>query len=294
MATPAAEVEIDIDLVARLLGEQAPEYSSLPLRPVGHGWDNAMFRIGDELAVRLPRRAVAVPSMRVELTWLATLPDLGVAVPKPTLAGEPSAEYPWPWSIVPWFEGEALGVSAPDPSEAARLGDVLRRLHRPAPDDAPSDPHAATEPARRPADIEQRIARASELLSARGVVGKRLQGIWRRYADQGPSQARSWVHSDLHPRNLIARDGKVVALIDWGDLCAGDPANDLAAAWLLFDTDERRAFFDAYGHIASELIDRSVGRAATFATVLFLNGLEDDPVFEAIGFAALKRLVESE
>ncbi|MFL6353601.1 MAG: phosphotransferase [Bryobacteraceae bacterium] len=139
--TPAAEVQIDENLVRALIQAQYPEFAKLDISPADTGWDNAIFRLGTEFAVRLPRRAAAAELIRHEQTWLPTVANrLPIPVPSPLCIGVPGCGYPWFWSIVPWIKGEPADVSPPSPDQAARLAGFLRALHVKAPDEAPFNP----------------------------------------------------------------------------------------------------------------------------------------------------------
>ncbi|MDQ1465634.1 MAG: hypothetical protein QOH10_49, partial [Actinomycetota bacterium] len=141
--TPAAEVAIDDGLVRRLLTEQLPDLRGLPLVRLAEGWDNVIFRLGDELTVRLPRRRLAAELVEHEQRWLPELaPKLPLAIPAPVGIGRPGPGYPWAWSVCPWLPGAVAQQVAPDdPFDAAtRLGRFLAALHEPAPPDAPANP----------------------------------------------------------------------------------------------------------------------------------------------------------
>jgi len=132
--TPAAEYTIDSPFVAGLLAEQHPDLAHLPLVAVDAGWDNAMYRLGDYLAVRLPRRSVAAPLIVHEQNWLPLLADgLTLPVPVPYRTGTSTGSYPWRWSVVPWLRGVCADQDEPVPSEAPALAAFLRSLHTPAP-----------------------------------------------------------------------------------------------------------------------------------------------------------------
>src|SRR5689334_3635384 len=134
--TPPAEVLIDSALVAGLLAKQHPDLAHLPLRAVDAGWDNALFRLGDHLAVRLPRRALAAPLIIHEQRWLPNLANcLALPIPAPLRVGTPTLGYPWHWSIVPWLSGMAADQHAPDAAQALPFAAFLRSLHVPAPAD---------------------------------------------------------------------------------------------------------------------------------------------------------------
>ena len=140
---PQAEVDIDESLVRRLLGDQNPDLADLELRELGHGWDNVMYRLGEDLTVRLPRRQFAVELLEKEQRWLSILAEgLPVRVPVPLRHGTPTSYFPWPWSIGPWLPGEmaATAEGNQSPELAQDLAEFLAALHQEAPPDAPINP----------------------------------------------------------------------------------------------------------------------------------------------------------
>lgn len=142
MSHPAAEVSLTVVDVDRLLASQHPGLRG-PLRPEAHGWDNEVFRLGDALAVRLPRREAAATLIEHEQRWLPEIASrLPVRIPVPVAVGVPEGEYPWRWSVVPWFDGvRAMDLpTAERDGIAGTLADTLRALHIPAPADAPLNP----------------------------------------------------------------------------------------------------------------------------------------------------------
>jgi aminoglycoside phosphotransferase (APT) family kinase protein len=139
---PAAEVDVSPELVRRLLAAQEPDLAQLPVEVMANGWDNLMCRLGGQLAVRLPRRAVAARLLQHEQRWLPVLaPRLPLPTPAPVRAGQPALGYPWPWSVVPYLPGQVAARTPPaDPrAGAASLGGFLGALHAPAPPDAPAN-----------------------------------------------------------------------------------------------------------------------------------------------------------
>ncbi len=137
---PAAEVDITDDLVRALLVDQHPDLADLPLAPLAFGWDNAIFRLGDELVVRLPRRRLGADLVEHEHRWLPGLAQgLPIPIPAPLRAGAPGCGFPWRWSVCPFFDGDvAADVTLAAPTaDARRLGRFIAALHRPAPADAP-------------------------------------------------------------------------------------------------------------------------------------------------------------
>src|SRR5262249_14995219 len=140
VGTPTAEATIDEELVSRLLADQHSDLAHLPLRVVDAGWDNAMVRLGDHLAVRLPRRGLAASLIAHEQRWLPRwAKNFPTPVQIPSRVGKPALGYPWPWSVVPWLNGFTADANPPQASQAAPFARFLRSLHRPAPAEAPNN-----------------------------------------------------------------------------------------------------------------------------------------------------------
>jgi aminoglycoside phosphotransferase (APT) family kinase protein len=286
-AAPAAEIEVTAELVRDLLVEQRPDLAELPLRRVASGWDNEIVRLGDELAVRLPRRLASAYLVANEARWLSELaPGLPLPVPTPLHLGEPSERlgYPWQWTIVPWFTG-VPAEQAPfrDPHEAARqLGEFQAAVHQPAPADAPSNPY-------RGVPLADRAERLAEGLVSLGdhVDGDRLRRLWADLvatpAWPGPPL---WLHGDVHPLNILVTDGRISAVIDFGDITAGDPASDLAGAWTLFDREARTTFRAAAGG-AVPIDDDTWRRARGWALALGVAMANGDERVARFGRRAL-------
>jgi aminoglycoside phosphotransferase (APT) family kinase protein len=241
MPAPESEVDITPDLVARLVDEQHPGLSG-EVRFAGHGWDCDLFRLGEERAVRLPRRRQGEPPVLNEQHWLGQLAaGVPVPIPVPIAVGRPTGDYPWVWSVIPWFDGvTADAVTQADRDRcASRLGEVVAAVHRPAPDDAPVSTYRGVPLSERDAEVRRRV---DEL----GTEADAALDVWEAALDARQHMGRSWTHGDLHPANLLlrddGRDGRIAALIDFGDLSGGDPAVDLAAAWLFFSPSGRDRF----------------------------------------------------
>ncbi len=269
---------------------------TLPLRHEADGWDCSVWRLGNDLAVRLPRRAVAAPLVLHEHRLLASIAarvtPSGVGVPAPQFAGEPGPGFPWPWSIVPWFAGEA-GAFVPRAARAGwgtRLAGMLRALHVPASSDFPRNPVRGGPLAGRAAAVGSRL----EGLRGR-VPAAELEGaaqLWH-LASSGPAWAGPpvCIHGDLHPGNLVARGATLVAVIDFGDVCAGDPAYDLAIAWLAFDAAGRARFQAATGEDYDQATwIRARGWAAAVAALMLAHG-DGNPVYAELGRDALAEVV---
>jgi aminoglycoside phosphotransferase (APT) family kinase protein len=282
--------EIDGELVRRLLAEQHPDLAALPVTFAGHGWDNDLFRLGDELVARLPRRVEAAPLVEHELRWLpalvADLPspaDGGLSTSAPVRAGAPGCGYPWSWCISRWLPGDAaVGAPIDDPHDAARrLGRFLRAFHRPAPDDAPANPFRGIPLAARSERLALALAEVAGLGRSLGP-GVTADDIERRWSEleatppwPGPAL---WLHGDLHLANLIVDDGQLVAVIDFGDLTSGDPATDLAVAWLALPDAARPTLRAEAGDIDDDTWRRAEGWAVALSVSYLAGAPADSPL----------------
>jgi aminoglycoside phosphotransferase (APT) family kinase protein len=288
MATPSAEIEIDEALVRRLLREQVPDLAALPIRVVANGWDNAVVRLGDEWMARLPRRAAAATLIEHEQQWLPVLaPRLPLAVPVPTFCGRPTANYPWSWSIGPWLPGESAEAHPPTDQAhtVATLAAFIRAMHQPAPADAPENLFRGVALRSRADAVEQRAT------SLAAVIDRdRTLAVWATLsatpAWDGPPM---WLHGDLHPSNMLTLGGQLSAVIDFGDLTCGDPATDLAVAWMMFD-ESHRAEFRAQAGIDSSTWRRAAGWALNLS-LAYLTG-DDTTSMPGIGRRTLAAVIE--
>lgn len=277
---PGAEVAIEADLVRTLLREQHEDLASLPLAKVGEGWDNTLYRLGDDLVVRLPRREMAAVLLVHEQRWLPELaPHLPLPVPAPVRVGRPGRGFPWAWSVLPWFGGEAAANLTGGVTEAAavQLAEFIAALHRPAPGDAPVNPFRTSLASRSDA-FGERLRRCGD-----GVDRTLALAAWQDGLDAPPwSGPRVWLHGDMHPGNLIVKDGRLAAVIDFGDLSAGDPSVDLAIAWMLWP-EALRGVFRANVNRADPRIDdatwqRARGWAVSLGVAYLVNSLDDPPM----------------
>lgn len=279
---PPAEVEIDEDLLRGLLHRQAPRYAELPLRLVGgHGWDNAVFRLGEEFAVRLPRRATAAALIDHELRWLPVLAErLPLPVPVPVHAGDPALGYPWRWAVCRWVPGEPIGT-APIAS-AAPIARFLDALHRPAPPDAPSNPYRGVPLVQRDARLREGCA----LLAGHGIDVDAILRAWESALAAPPYAGPPlWLHGDLHTANVLHLEGKISGVIDFGDITAGDPACDHLIAWLLPDQFRAPLREVAQQHGAGTW-ERARGWALAWG-VAAVAASADNPLLQAIGRRAV-------
>lgn len=290
--TPAAEVNIDEALIRALLQEQHPDLAHLPLVPVDAGWDNVMVRLGDSLCLRLPRRTVGASLIENEQTWLPGLSmALPLPIPVPLRVGLPGCGFPWRWSIVPWLAGHAADLAPPAANEATRLGEFLKALHTPAPRTAPSNPVRGVPLQQRAAKIEERMRRLAAM--AEPVVGADTYRVWEAALAAPIDVNRTWLHGDLHARNVLVDEGQLTGVIDWGDITAGDRATDLAAVWMLFaDPVARSRALSASGSVSQATYLRAKGWAVNFGVMLLDSGLVDHPRHAAMGEKTLRRVVE--
>lgn len=294
---PPAEVAIDARLVRRLvetLGDALPGATDLPIEHVADGWDCSIWRLGDALAVRLPRRAEVAALLEGEARALAAVRDAveatGVRVPAAVTMGDPTADYPWRWAVVPFFAG-ASGILVPRERRrgwAQPLAAALAALHAPAPDGHPRNPYRGVPFADRAAVVATRLEQSAAGMDA--AQHRTLVAAWEAGLLAPPwTGAPVWIHGDLHPANLIARDDELVAVIDFVDITAGDPAYDLAAAWLVFDEPGRRAFMDASPHVDDPTWVRARAWAASITALLFATS-DDDPGYRRLAREALGEL----
>ena len=287
--TPPAEFDLDRAFVARLLAEQHPDLADLPLQPIDAGWDNAMFRLGESLAVRLPRRAAAAPLIVHEQRWLPRLADrLSLPVPTPYRIGAPAPGYPWSWSVVPWLPGRTADHQPPHPAQAPAFATFLRSLHVAAPGDAPANPVRGVPLSERAAGVEERMRR---LAIKTELITPPLKRIWEAALSAPYDAPATWLHGDLHPRNVLVEHEVITGIIDWGDITAGDRATDLAAIWMLFtDPSVRESALAAYGSVSDATICRTLGWVIIYGAVLLDTGLVDSPRNAALGRMILQSL----
>ncbi len=285
---PPAEVDVDATLVRALIAAQHPDLADEPLTPLDAGWDNVMFRLGTTMTVRVPRRAVAVELLRNEQRWLPVLaPRLPIAIPAPLRIGRANADYPWPWSILPWFEGQGADLVPIEHGETRRFADFLLALHVAAPDDAPHNPVRGVPLAARQDMIESRLA---TVRAATDLITPAIERAWQRALAAPQADEARWMHGDLHAQNILVADGIVQAVIDWGDIAAGDAATDLHAVWSAFEAQrDRQRIFDHYAPDPASY-ERAIGWAIAMGCFLVDAGRVNSPRHAEQGAALLRRL----
>lgn len=240
------EVHTDVSLVARLLSTQFPQWADLPIRPVhSAGTDNALYRLGDDMVVRLPRIHWAVGQVEKEQRWLPRLaPFLPLAIPVPLAHGQPGEGYPWRWSVYCWLDGENVSIeSIANPRQAAiDLAQFIVALQR---IDATGGPPPGSSNSLRgePLARRDRGTRAA-LATLHGALDTGAATAAWETALAAPAWRRPpvWLHGDLQSGNLLGAQGRLSAVIDFGCLGVGDPACDVMAAWLFLSAETRDVF----------------------------------------------------
>ncbi len=287
---PPADVTIDPSLVRALIREQHADLAHLALTDIGEGWDNRLFRLGDELIVRIPRRAASAALVEHEQRWLPQLsPSLPLPIPVPLRIGRPGCGFPWSWSVVPWLPGQSALVAPPQDvaTTAVALGQFLRALHQPAPEDAPRNQWRGVPLAARGKIIGEHLQQANGLVDRAAVLA-----LWERVLSARPwAGPPLWIHGDLHPGNLLISANRLTAVIDFGDLAAGDPATDLSVAWMWLSPSARLAFRASARELLDPIDDDTWVRARGWALALglaYLASSRDDELMGALGRATIE------
>jgi aminoglycoside phosphotransferase (APT) family kinase protein len=289
MDGPPGEIQVDIELVEVLLSQQHPNLASLPVRAAERGFDNFMFRLGESFAVRMPRSAAAARLLANEQRWLITLSDrLPLQIPVPIRVGQPAFGFPWRWSVVPWLVGATAEASPVAAKEAPRLAAFLRALHVAAPADAPRNFERSASLASRAAAIGERI---KHLEHATDVISHRIRDAWSEALEAPNETPPTWIHGDLHARNVLTLEGTITGVIDWGDMTSGDPAIDLACLWMLLpNAPARQRAQEAYDAANTPLWARARGWAVLFGITLLDTGLNGNARNAAMGEQILRRI----
>lgn len=266
------ELPTDAALVRRLLAAQFPQWAGLPVEPLASsGTVNALYRLGGELVVRVPRLEWGARALSLDREWLPRLaPLLPAETPVPLALGEPSEELPWEWGIYPWLEGEHPNCDA----EPGQLAAFVQALHDVRLEGGP--------PARRGrplAEVQDESARAA-LQELEGMIDvEAAAAAWEDSLAAPPWEGpQVWIHGDLLPGNLLVRDGRLTGVIDWGSLGVGDPAVDLIPAWGALAAEDRGAFRAALG-VDDATWARGRGWALSIGLVALPYYVETNPVF---------------
>jgi len=241
-------IKIDVDLVSKLINSQFPEWSNLEVKPVKiSGNDNRTFHLGNSMSVRLPSDEVYVPQVEKEQKWLPILAkNLSTPISEPLAKGEPSEDYQHPWSVNKWLDGEIVTIeNIDDPSQFANeLGGFLVELQS---IDASGGPLAGEHNFYRGGDIVVYDDECRNAINNNETTFNKhlLKEIWESALSSKWAGEPVWVHGDIAPGNILIKNGKLCAIIDFGILGVGDPSCDAAMAWTFFDDKSRKTFKNA-------------------------------------------------
>ncbi len=274
------EVDTSIDLLSRLLSAQFPQWAALPIQPVpSSGTDNALYRLGTDMVVRLPRIDWAKGQAEKERMWLPRIkPYLPLKIPDQLAIGEPGEGYPWHWSVYQWIEGETATLERlSDPLQAAvDLAQFILALQGIDTTGGPS----AVEHRLRGTPLKMReIQTRNAIASLKGMIDTEAAiKVWETSIEAPDwEQEPVWFHGDLLPGNLLVNEGHINAIIDFSGLGVGDPACDLMIAWGLFSGKSREMFRETLG-LDDATWARGRGQALSQAAIFIPYYLETNPV----------------
>lgn len=283
------EADIDIALVKRLLASQFPQWSNLPIKPITSlGTDNVIYRLGNDMSIRLPRIEEAAANIDKECRWLPKLhPMLPLPIPLPLGKGEPGEGYPYAWSIYQWLDGENAAMSPITNLHQAAidLGKFVATLHKIETTNAPFANRGLPLASR---DEETRAA--IDCLHDQFDTNK-VWKIWNSALAISPWQGSPrWVHGDLHESNLLAHDGKLTAVIDFGCAGVGDPACDMMVAWTLLSNETRKLFHEII-QVDDATWARGRGWALTFGIVALPYYEKTNPILASIARKTIENVL---
>lgn len=294
MTWPDAHPALTEEAVRAMLAAQHPDLAELALGERFDGWDMAMFRLGEDLALRMPRTTQALGSLEAEARWLEPLSEHWTfPLPRVVRKGEPQFDYPWPWSVVTWLPGD-LAVNVPlSVNGGHAMGAALAQVHAPAPPEAPVNVEQSIPMAERAERVEAMIATMAD---ATGPEGEKLNveaahKIWDEAMAAPDPTELVWSHADLHGYNVISNNGELGGIIDWGDMAACDRAVDLGFLFTLMPADAVKAAWDEYSRQTGELDDAVASRARGIGLFMGMGlALWDTPATSAMGLRAMKAL----
>jgi aminoglycoside phosphotransferase (APT) family kinase protein len=277
-----------------LLAAQYPCWADLPVEPVpSAGTDNALYRLGDDMVVRLPRILGSIGQVDKEQEWLPKLgPLLPLATPVPLAKGRPGEGYPWHWSVYRWLEGQNATVERiAEPVQAAKdLARFVAALQRIDPTGGPPpgqhNSFRGVPLATRDARTRAAIASLDGALDAQAVSAA-WEAALQTPAWPGPPV---WIHGDLQAGNLLVRGGRLSAVIDFGCLGVGDPACDLAVAWSFLSTETRDVFRHALS-VDGATWARGRGWALSVALIALPYYQSTNPVLVSISQRAIDQVL---
>ncbi len=232
-------------LVTDLIREQFPQWADLPISPViPGGWDNRTFHLGDEMSIRLPSAERYAAKARKEHKWLLKLaPQLSISIPELLGVGKPSTNYPWYWSVYRWIEGETADVLMESGLKlfASGIAQFLSELHEIDTTHAPSPgPHNFFRGGNLSVYNKEAMSAISQ--TAKHIDGKAATAVWEKALRSRWHSDPVWIHGDIAVGNILVKDHRLEAIIDFGGMGVGDPACDLVIAWTFLSGESREAF----------------------------------------------------
>jgi aminoglycoside phosphotransferase (APT) family kinase protein len=287
------KADITVDLVSRLVRTQFPQWAQLPIRPVEvDGWDNATFRLGDTMSVRLPSAEHYVEAVAKEHRWLPILaPQLPLPVPQPLAMGAPGSGFPWPWSVYRWIDGTPVTTETiTDPLQfAADLGDFLTALYTLDPADGPPP---GTHNFFRGGPLTVYDGEMRQQLDAlNGHIDTALAAeVWRVALTAAWHGSPVWFHGDAQPGNLLLDHGRLSAVLDFGGCGVGDPACDTTIAWTFLSGDSSRIFRERLPLDSATWV-RGRGWAIWKATKVLVAALDNDPQDAALTKGVIQKIL---
>jgi aminoglycoside phosphotransferase (APT) family kinase protein len=284
MTPPDGRAGIDAGLVRRLVAAQFPRWRDLPVTPVvADGWDNRTYRLGDDKSVRLPTAEGYVPAVAKEHRWLPRLaPSLPVDVPRVLGEGAPGEGYPYPWSVRGWLPGETADRAHIDdvPRFAVDVAEFVLALQRCDPTGGPVAGAHSWYRGASPAHYDAETRRCLATLEGR-VDTAAATAVWDAALAADRRDAPVWFHGDIASGNLLVRDGRLGAVIDFGTSGVGDPACDLVITWTMFDGVSRSAFRRAVAQDEGTWA-RARGWALWKSLLTLADCIDTDPALTAV------------
>ena len=287
------KADITVDLVSRLVRTQFSQWAQLPIRPVEvDGWDNATFRLGDTMSVRLPSAEHYVEAVAKEHRWLPILaPQLPLPVPQPLAMGAPGSGFPWPWSVYRWIDGTPVTTETITdlPQFAADLADFLTALYKLDPADGPPP---GTHNFFRGGPLTVYDGEMREQLNAlNGHIDTALAAeVWRNALTAAWHGSPVWFHGDAQPGNLLLDHGRLSAVLDFGGCGVGDPACDTTIAWTFLSGDSSRIFRERLPLDSATWV-RGRGWAIWKATKVLVAALDNDPQDAALTKGIIQKIL---
>ena len=293
MSDDDLRTRIDASLARRLVDAQFPQWADLPIEPVAFdGWDNRTFRLGPALTVRLPTGSWYARQVEKEQRWLPVLaPRLPLPIPTPVAKGEPDAQFPYPWSVYRWLDGELASRARIDnpPAFAAALARFLAALGRV---DATGGPEPGEHNFFRGGPLAHYEEEALGALETLGdeVPRDDVMPVWNDAMTTTWERDPVWVHGDVATGNLLVRDGRLAAVIDFGSSGVGDPACDTVIAWTFLRGESRDRFRAELG-VDPGTWARGRGWALWKALISLVGHLENDAPDAALARNDIEQLI---